>query len=227
MPTINPPTIVQTDLAPTASNSFAGSSTADIPLGSFVLVAVNIGNNNNAPFVSLVDSTGLNTYTPIQPAANASCTSNAFFYCLNTSADIPIGSSWKAVTSGAVFWNMKRVVYTNGVLAGVDGNVTLAQPVAATTTNLTIAPAFSNEIAFGYLYVNGNTAGGGTISSPGSPWVNVLNNGYNDFSYILQPGSFSNIVYNPTWTSSQAYDAINASFFVQPPPLPPYAECEW
>jgi hypothetical protein len=215
---LNLPTVVQTDLVPTASNSPAGSSTADIPLGSFVLVAVNIGNNVNSQINSVVDSTNQNVYTLVQPTANAGTTSNCFAYCLSTTADIPIGSSWTTTTAGSVFWNMKRVLYCQNILA-LDSSQTLAQPTPATSASLSIVPAKNYEISFGYVYPLGTGAGGGTIVTPAG-WVNILNNSYNDFSYRIQTGGLTTFVYNPTWSSSSAYDIMLLNFSVTADLLP-------
>ena len=187
------------------SASTATSSIA-IPIGSFVLAALDLAGSNSI-VTSVTDSSGGNSYTIIAPPANTGTFGCAFAYCPSTTNTISSGASWTSSNSNSQQWFLKGVWRLFGVNA-VDQSATINFTSAASTFSISTAALLSpNTFCWGYAYPQFANS----ITS-NSPWSDQYNNQFNAISELIQAGSTSAVTYSGLIPASTSYTAIVVAF---------------
>lgn len=193
------------------------TNATDIPVGSCVLIALNVSGGSYDKFTIITDAVG-NVYQSIQ-APSGSYQGNAIGVCLATAHDMPNGTTWTVTTQGGSQYAVKGV-YTIGAVNTLIASTTIANAVAGTSLSATVGPytpPLTSLIAFGF--VNGTF---GTWTE-GAGFTNLtLGSGFNSISYEIQIANGANITWAPSWTSSTIYSGalIALGFGVVPLSVP-------
>jgi len=199
--------ISSSDQATLGAANTAITSTVDVPAGSSVVVAANMGSSLNATASQLIDSNG-NTYILKQPGATSGNTNAVLGY--NTSvAHIPTGSTWTLSSSATGTWFFRGAYLscTNGPL---DQSVTLNQATATLTVTLSSGTLGSaSETAYGYTFPN-NPSG---VITTGTGFTTLFGNNANDVAYLIRTGSSGAISYNPSWPNSGVSSNVLLTFY--------------
>ena len=158
---------------PRSPSNTIGPSTIDIPLGSFVFFFAFAPEDNGSAvnaFTSAADSAG-NAYSIIQPAHGTTAWNIALIYCLKTTHDLPVGSTW--TTAGTANAAAGMGVYF--LLPPLSGTPTLhasntTNGAAGTSLSLSAAGT-ATDLAIGFTLL-GTFAGGG---APGATATGLIN----------------------------------------------------
>jgi hypothetical protein len=180
---------------------------ADCPQGATIVVALYcFVTANTTANGTLVDSVG-NIYLPlVNTPATASVFGASLYYCPNCK-HIPLGGTITA-TIGQAFAIV--AAYVTGA-AGFDKIVPGVAAGQVNTITVSTGPlAYGNEIVFGALSPQHNTAG----VVPRSDVFTTLESigAAIDFAYYLPGNSVASASYIPTWTATGTAAALVASF---------------
>lgn len=195
-----------------SSGSNSAATGSDIPAGSTIFVALTNNGQPNEAISTLADSGagGGNSYLQaVQNAATASIFSCAIWYCLNTTVDLPVGSTFKVTTALGQYGIC--VIVVTGAKGGLDKTANVAQTSANTGPSLANNPLTQAiEILLG-VYNSTNTFGSFTEASGWTSLGTVAASGLPGFAYLIV-SSTSGGTYNPRTSGNQTFAAVLATF---------------
>ena len=198
---------IQSFVGANNSGSAVGSTGVDAPVGSVIVIALQSA-DFDANFTSFTDSAG-NTYALEMSPVNGSYNCAAIAYCANTTHDLPIGSSFTAITSDAGQWYLQGGYAVSGANGGVD--VTMSANGASATPSLSSGTlAQANEILFGLVQSADNVEQTFT-ESPGFTNLYGAGAGFSMMGYDTVSATTS-VTYAPTLATPDAYGQVLVSF---------------
>jgi hypothetical protein len=198
-----------TGVATNSGSPNATTSSAAVPVGSTIVMAVNVNGVANQDISSCADNATVggapNTYVVLRPTATAGVNSGALCYVINTTRDIPIGSAWTIVTAGGAQYNMRGAWYITGYNGGIDKTATVNQATPGTAVAGLATTTLSNiaDVAVGYVVIS-TTA---TAFSESPLFTNLFNNTFNNIGYDAVTSTAA-LTYAPTWLNSNPYSAV-------------------
>ncbi|HZS57539.1 MAG TPA: hypothetical protein VFA65_24275 [Bryobacteraceae bacterium] len=215
MPIGSPQLILNAPTASIASGSASAATTADAPSGSLVVLSL-YGTSTGATISTLVDSNSNSYSLATRSIGTGSYPSIELWYFVNLAADLPIGSTFTATTSGGN-WFPNGAAIVSGANGGADQVAAAAQPSGTTFTLTSPSLSVPNEICFATFEYNG------TISSytEDSNWTEltgnpVTSNSGVDFAYRIV-NSAAAVSWSPSF-STKVMNTIMATFKASPVP---------
>lgn len=184
------------------------TTTQDAPVGSVVVVAMELDAGVNASTVNATDNAGTpNSYT----RASTGCSFNtggasSFFLYAPITHDLPSGG-----TITVNFGGSKPAITAAVILSPPAGTVGIdVQPACATGTGTSAslgsgALAASNDVLFGAVGTHGSISAF-AANSPLSTLTGTGNSGFIEWGYEVSPAS-GGITFGPSWTTSRAFGA--------------------
>lgn len=202
-----------------AGNASSGSTvatSADAPIGSYVIVVVYASTSPNT-VSSLHDSAGnCSSAYNLAIAENPSSVSGVSIYYCRVTADLPSGGTFTATTTGSSYDLF--AFYVPNVSGSVDQTVGNGTSSAVTSIGVTTGTlAQPSEIAIGTLATN-NSLGTFTEASGFTSFTTAQNSNFRVAYRIVS--ATAAVTYSPSWSTSRSPTAAVATFKATPPFLP-------
>lgn len=197
-----------------ASGAASSPTTADVPAGSLIVLAVLNDSQGNSPITAVRDSAGNEYQQAVQSAPQLQHFCTGIFFLSDTPGDLPAGSTFTVETAGGTYDLVALAI------AGANGGLDATKSVNGFGNSASLATgalASASEIIISVMTMTSVLV----TWTPGAGFATLVDNHGNgswganlDFKIVSSPAGVND---DPSWDHDpQNYAAVLASFKVTP-----------